>query len=43
MGRIRFTPEQIISKLHKAEALLGQRTNTGEAIRNARGGVPSRF
>lgn len=33
MGRIRFTPEQIIGKLREAEVLLGQGTNIGEAIR----------
>jgi transposase-like protein len=33
MGRIRFTPEQIIGKLREAELLLGQGTNIKEAIR----------
>jgi len=33
MGRIRFTPEQIIGKLREAELLLGQGTSIGEAIR----------
>lgn len=33
MGRVRFTPEQIIGKLREAELLLGQGTNIGEAIR----------
>ena len=33
MGRVRFTPEQIIGKLREAEVLLGQGTNIGEAIR----------
>jgi hypothetical protein len=32
-GRLRFTPEQIIGKLRKAEPLLGQGTNIREAIR----------
>ena len=29
MGRIRFTPEQIIGKLREAELLLGQGTDMG--------------
>jgi len=33
MGRVRFTPEQIIGKLREAEVLLGQGMNIGEAIR----------
>jgi transposase len=33
MGRVRFTPEQIIGKLREAELLLGQGTNIREAIR----------
>jgi transposase-like protein len=33
MGRVRFTPEQIIGKLREAEVLLGQGTSIGEAIR----------
>jgi len=33
MGRIRFTPEQIIGKLREAEVLLGQGMSIGEAIR----------
>jgi transposase-like protein len=33
MGRVRFTPEQIIGKLREAELLLGQGANIGEAIR----------
>jgi hypothetical protein len=33
MGRVRFTPEQIIGKLREAELLLGQGMNIGEAIR----------
>lgn len=33
MGRVRFTPEQIIGELSEAEAILGQGTNIGEAIR----------
>jgi putative transposase len=33
MGRVWFTPEQIIGKLREAEVLLGQGTNIGEAIR----------
>ena len=33
IGRLRFTPEQIIGKLREAELLLGQGTNIGEAIR----------
>ena len=33
MGRVRFTPEQIIGKLREAEVLLGQGTNIGEATR----------
>jgi len=32
MGRIRFTPEQIIGILREADVLLGQGTNIGEAI-----------
>jgi hypothetical protein len=36
MGRLRFTPEQIIDKLREAEVLLGQGTNIGEAIRKIR-------
>lgn len=31
MGRVRFTPEQIIGKLREAELLLGQGTDVGEA------------
>ena len=30
MGRVRFTPEQIIGKLREAELLPGQGTNIGE-------------
>ncbi len=33
MGRVRFTPEQIIGKLREAELHLGQGMNIGEAIR----------
>ena len=33
MGRVRFTPEQIIGKLREAELLLGQGTDMGEAVR----------
>ncbi len=33
MGRVRFSPEQIIGKLREAELLLGQGANVGEAIR----------
>lgn len=33
MGRVWFTPEQIIGMLREAELLLGQGTNIGEAIR----------
>jgi transposase-like protein len=33
MGRVRFTPEQIIGKLREAELLLGQGTDIGEAVR----------
>jgi transposase-like protein len=33
MGRLRFTPEQIIGKLREAEVVLGQGTSIGEAIR----------
>jgi len=33
MGRVRFTPEQIIGKLREAEVLLGQGMIIGEAIR----------
>jgi len=33
MGRVWFTPEQIIGKLREAEVLLGQGTSIGEAIR----------
>jgi len=33
MGRVRFTPEQIIGKLREAELLLGQGMNIVEAIR----------
>jgi transposase-like protein len=33
MGRVRFTPEQIIGKLREAEVVLGQGTSIGEAIR----------
>jgi len=33
MGRVRFTPEQIIGKLREAELLLGQGTDKGEAVR----------
>jgi putative transposase len=33
MGRVRFTPEQIIGKLREAEVLLGQGMSIGEAIR----------
>jgi putative transposase len=33
MGRVRFTAEQIISKLREAEVLLGQGLSIGEAIR----------
>jgi hypothetical protein len=33
MGRVRFTPEQIIGKLREAEVLLAQGTSIGEAIR----------
>jgi transposase-like protein len=33
MGRVRFTPEQIIRKLREAEVLLGQGTSIGESIR----------
>jgi hypothetical protein len=43
MGRERFTPEQIIGKLHEAEVVLGQSRNIGEAIRNTGGVVPSRL
>jgi hypothetical protein len=32
MGRVQFTPEQIIRKLREAEALLGKGTNIEEAI-----------
>jgi hypothetical protein len=42
-GRVRFTPDQIIGKLREAEVLLYQGMNIREAIRNARGVVPSRF
>jgi hypothetical protein len=31
MGRVRFTPEQIIGNLREAELLLGQGTDMGEA------------
>ncbi len=33
MGRVRFSPEQIIGKLREAELLLDQGMNSGEAIR----------
>ena len=33
MGRLRFTPEQIIGKLREAELLLGQGTDIGEVVR----------
>jgi len=33
MGRVRFTPEQIIGKLREAELLLGQGMNIAEAVR----------
>jgi putative transposase len=33
MGRVRFTPEQIIGKLREAELVLGQGTDMGEAVR----------
>jgi putative transposase len=33
MGRLRFTPEQIIGKLREAEVVLGQGMSIGEAIR----------
>jgi putative transposase len=33
MGRVRFSPEQIIGKLREAELLLSQGMNIGEAIR----------
>jgi len=33
MGRIRFTPEQIIGKLREAELLLGQSSSVGYGIR----------
>jgi transposase-like protein len=33
MGRVRFTPEQIIGKLREAELHLGQGMSIGEAIR----------
>jgi putative transposase len=33
MGRVRFTPEQIIGKLREAELILGQGTDIGEAVR----------
>ena len=33
MGRVRFTPEQIIGKLREAELLLGHGTDIGEAVR----------
>ena len=33
MGRVRFTPEQIIGKLREAERLLGQGMDIVEAIR----------
>jgi transposase-like protein len=32
MGRVRFTPEQIIGKLREAELLRGQGTDMGEAV-----------
>ncbi len=34
MGRIRFTPEQIIGKLREAEVLRGQGANIGHPIRH---------
>jgi len=33
MGRVRFTPEQIIGKLQEAEVLFSQGTSFEEAIR----------
>lgn len=33
MGRVRFSPEQVIGKLREAELLLGQGTDMGEAVR----------